>query len=148
MKQGIFEKQIFIQSTVKTVVGVVANYNQHHKIHPLIEKVEQAKESPAGVRRFFITDHLQWGPFKFKIKYRADILAITENSVHTEAYQSPNTFVDNITTVLPAQNGNGVTLHETVTLKAPDMLFSYAFQQAQIAHGEMLKRIKAFVENS
>ena len=43
---------------------------------------------------------------------------------------------------------HGVTLHETVTLKAPDMLFSYAFQQAQIAHGEMLKRIKAFVENS
>jgi hypothetical protein len=54
--------------------------------------------------------------------------------------------VDNITTVMPAQNS--VTLHETVTLKAPDMLFSYAFQQAQIAHGEMLKRIKAFVENS
>ena len=59
---------------------------------------------------------------------------------------SPNTFVDNVTTVMPAQNG--VTLHEAVTLKAPDMLFSYAFQQAQIAHGEMLKRIKAFAENS
>ena len=54
--------------------------------------------------------------------------------------------MDNVTTVLPAQNG--VTLRETVTLKAPDMLFSYAFQQAQIAHGEMLKRIKAFVESS
>ena len=146
MKQGIFEQEIFIRSNAVTVIETIADYSQHHKIHPLIVNVELAKEAPAGVRRYFITDSLQWGPFKFKIKYRADILAITENSVHTEAYQSPNTFVDNITTVMPAQNG--VTLHETVTLKAPDMLFSYAFQQAQIAHGEMLKRIKAFVENS
>jgi hypothetical protein len=146
MKQGTFEKQIFIQAEAKKVMAVVSEYSQHHKVHPLIVKVERA-DAPAGIlQRYFITDQLQWGPFKFKIKYRADILAITENSVHTEAYQSPNTFVDNVTTVLPAQNG--VTLHETVTLKAPDMLFSYAFQQAQIAHGEMLKRIKAFVESS
>ncbi len=146
MKQGIFEKQIFIQSTVGTVVEVVANYNQHHKIHPLIEKVEQANESPAGVRRFFITDHLQWGPFKFKIKYRADIVSVTEDTVHTEAYQSPGTYVTNITKVTQSQNG--VILHETITLKAPDLLFGYAFQQAQTAHEEMLKRIKAFVEKS
>lgn len=144
MKQGIFEKQIFIQSNVETVVGIVANYNQHHKIHPLIEKVEQAKESPAGVQRFFITDRLQWGPFKFKIKYRADIIAVTKDTVHTEAYQAPGTYVTNITKVTP--NQNGVTLHETVTLKAPDLLFGYAFQQAQTAHEEMLKRIKYFIE--
>jgi len=144
MKQGTFEKQIFIQSDVAAVVGVVANYNQHHKIHPLIVKVEQAKEAPAGVQRFFITDRLQWGPFKFKIKYRADIVSVTQDTVHTEAYQSPNTYITNITKVTPTQNG--VTLHETITLKAPDLLFGYAFQQAQIAHEEMLKRIKKFME--
>ena len=127
-------------------MSVVANYNQHHKIHPLIVKVEQAKESPAGVQRFFITDRLQWGPFKFKIKYRADILSITQDTVHTEAYQSPNTFVDNVTMIRPTQNG--VTLSETVTLKAPDLLFGYAFGQAQSAHEEMLKRIKNFAEKS
>ena len=146
MKQGTFEKQIFIQSDVATVVGVVANYNQHHKIHPLIENVEQAQDAPAGIQRFIITDRLQWGPFKFKIKYRADIISVTEDTVHTEAYQSPNTFVENITKVTPAQNG--VTLHETITLKAPDLLFGYAFGQAQTAHEEMLKRIKNFVEKS
>lgn len=145
MKQGIFEKEIFIQSDVKTVVDLIADYSQHHKIHPLIEKVERAKDEPAGVRRYFITDNLQWGPFKFKIKYQADIISVTENVVHTQAYQSPNTFVENITTVTPVQNG--VTLHETITLKAPDLLFNYAFQQAQTAHAEMLKRIKSFVES-
>jgi hypothetical protein len=33
-------------------------------------------------------------------------------------------------------------------MKAPDLLFSYAFQQAKAAHEEMLKRIKNFVENN
>lgn len=144
MKQGTFEKQIFIQAEAKKVLAVVSEFSQHHKVHPLIVKVERAT-APAGVlQRYLITDQLQWGPFKFKIKYRADILSITEDTVHTEAYQSPNTFVDNVTQVTPAQNG--VVLHETVTLKAPDLLFGYAFQQAQTAHEEMLKRIKGFIE--
>jgi len=146
MKQGTFEKEIFIQSDAATVINVIADYNQHHKIHPLIIKVERAKDEPAGVRRYFITDSLQWGPFKFKIKYQADIIAVTNDTVHTEAYQSPNTHVTNMTKVTP--QGNGVRLHETITMKAPDMLFNYAFKQAEIAHEEMLKRIKTFVESN
>jgi hypothetical protein len=144
MKQGLFEKEIFIQSDAKTLVDLIADYSQHHKIHPLIEKVERATEEPAGVRRYFITDNLQWGPFKFKIKYQADIISVTDDTVHTEAYQSPNTTITNITKIRPTQNG--VILHEMITLKAPDLLFGYAFQQAQTAHEEMLKRIKAFIE--
>lgn len=144
MKQGTFEKEIFIQSDTATVVNVISDYSNHHKVHPLIVKVERAKEEPAGVRRYFITDSLQWGPFKFKITYRADILSVTEDTVHTEAYQSPGTFITNVTKVMPRDNG--VLLRETVTLRAPDMLFGYAFQQANSAHEEMLKRIKTFVE--
>ncbi len=146
MKQGTFEKEIFIQSDAKTVIDVIADYSQHHKIHPLIIKVERAKDEPAGVRRYFITDSLQWGPFKFKfkIKYQADIIAVTEDTVHTEAFQSPGTYITNMTKVKPKDNG--VTLHETITMKAPDMLFGYAFKQAETAHEEMLKRIKTFVE--
>lgn len=145
MKQGLFEKEIFIQSDIKTVVDLIADYNQHHKIHPLIEKVERAAQEPAGVRRYFITDNLQWGPFKFRIKYQADILSVTEDTVHTQAFQSPNTTVTNLTKIRPSQNG--VILHETITMQAPNFLFAYAFQQAQNAHGEMLKRIKSFLEH-
>jgi hypothetical protein len=144
MKQGTFEKEIFIQSDAQTVINVIADYSNHHKIHPLIIKVERAKEEPAGVRRYFITDSLQWGPFKFKIKYRADIIAVTEDTVHTEAFQSPGTYITNVTKVTPKDNG--VLLHETITMKAPDLLFGYAFSQAETAHAEMLKRIKQFVE--
>ena len=145
MKQGSFEREISINSDAKTVVDLIADYSQHHKIHPLIEKVERAREEPAGIRRYFITDNLQWGPFKFKIKYQADIVAVTEDAVHTEAFQSPQTHVTNLTKVTP--QGDGVRLHETITMTAPDILFGYAFKQAEIAHEEMLKRIKAFVED-
>ncbi len=145
MKQGTFEKEIFIQSNAKTVIDVIADYSNHHKIHPLIVKVERAKEEPAGVRRYFITDSLQWGPFKFKIKYQADIIAITADTVHTEAYQSPGTYITNVTKVTPKDNG--VILHETITMKSPDLLFGYAFKQAETAHEEMLKRIKKFMES-
>ncbi len=144
MKQGIFEKEIFIKSDVASVIRVISNYDQHHKIHPLIEKVERAKQSPPGVQRFFITDRLQWGLFKFRIKYQADIISVTEDTIHTEAYQSPSTYVTNISKAAPAQGG--VILHETITMRVPTLLFGYAFKQAQTAHEEMLKRIKAFLE--
>ncbi|MCC6299489.1 MAG: hypothetical protein IT314_09330 [Anaerolineales bacterium] len=146
MKQGTFEKGIFIQSDAATVINLIADYSQHHKIHPLILKVERAQSEPAGVKRYFITDSLRWGPFKFKIKYRADIIAVTDDTVHTEAFQSPGTYITNVTKVTPKDNG--VSLHETITLKAPNLLFGYAFQQAQAAHEEMLLRIKKFVESN
>lgn len=146
MIQGSFEKEIFIQSDPETVVNVIADYSNHPKIHPLIIKVERIDDELEGVHRYFITDSLHWGPFKFKIKYQADIIAVTEDTVHTEAYQSPGTYITNVTKVTP--KGDGAYLHETITMKAPDMLFGYAFKQAKTAHAEMLERIKRFVEQN
>jgi len=146
MKQGTFEKEIFIQSDAATVINVIADYSQHHKIHPLIIKVERAKDEPDGVRRYFITDSLQWGPFKFKTKYQADVIAVTGDTVHTEAYPSLNTAVTNITKITPKDNG--VVLHETITITTPNIFFNYVLKQAETAHEEMLKRIKIFVENN
>jgi len=144
MKQGTFEKEIFIQSDARTVIDIIADYSQHHKIHPLIVKVERAKDGPSGMRRYFITDSLHWGPFKFKTKYQADIIAITGDTVHTEAYPSLGTSVTNVTRITPKENG--VVLHETITISAPNILFGYIFKQAETAHEEMLKRIKKFME--
>ncbi len=101
MKQGTFEEEIVIRTDVKTAIGLISDYSQHTKVHPLIEKVERAKDEPEGVHRYFITDGLQWGPFRFKIKYRADILSVSEDTVHTEAYQSPGTYVTNVTKITP-----------------------------------------------
>lgn len=144
MKQGSFEEEIFIHSDVATVIDLIADYSQHHKIHPLIIGVERGADPGPGVKRYYITDQLQWGPFRFKIKYQADILSVSEDTVHTEAYQTPNTHITNLTRITPKDDG--VLLHETITLKAPNLLFGYAFKQAQTAHREMLKRIKNYIE--
>jgi hypothetical protein len=64
MKQGIFEEEVFIHTNVKTAIGLITDYSQHTKVHPLIEKVERVDNEPEGVRRYFITDGLQWGPLK------------------------------------------------------------------------------------
>jgi len=45
---------------------------------------------------------------------------------------------------MPAKDG--VVLHETLTMKAPDLLFDHAFKHAKTAHEELLKRIKNLVE--
>ena len=41
----------------------------------------------------------------------------------------------------------GVLLHETITMKSPDLLFNYAFKPAETTHEEMLKKTKNFVED-
>jgi hypothetical protein len=145
MKQGTFEKEIFVAADAKTVLDIFVDFGAHHELHPLIVHVERAKDEPPGVRRYFITDKLEWGPFKFKIKYRADILSITDESVHTEAYSSPRTKVTSIVRVSNAEGG--VILHEHVELEAPDWLFAYAFRQADAAHTEMLERMRVLAES-
>src|SRR5687768_11490948 len=99
MKTRTFEKVIFIQSDAATVINIIADYTQYPKIHPLIIKVERAKDESAGTKRYFITYIRKWGPFKFKKKYRADIISVTEDTVHTEAYQPPGTFITNLTKI-------------------------------------------------
>ena len=144
MKTRNFEKEIFIQFDAATVIDVIVDYSQHPKIHPLIIKVERAKDEPAGVKRYIITNSVKWGPFKFKIRDRADIISVTEDTVHIRTYQPPWTFITNLTKITP--QGSGVLLHETITMRAPDMLFEYICQKAKAAHAEMLERIKGFVE--
>jgi hypothetical protein len=146
MKQGTFEKEIFIKADAQTVIAAISDYSNHHKIHPLIVNVERAKAEPAGVRRYFITDTVRWGPFKLKIRYRADIISLTADTLHTEAHPSYGVTLTNLTRVLPSENG--VRLHETITIKAPNILFGKTFKEANAAHTEMLKRIKAFIETN
>lgn len=145
MKQGSFELEIHIERQPKDVLALVSNYNLHTAIHPLILSVKQIDTPPGMIGRYLITDRLPFGPFRFKIEYRADIVRVSDEEVYTEAYQSPGTYVNNLTRVTP-QDG-GARLQETVTLKAPDVLFGYAFNQARNAHREMLGRIKRYMEN-
>lgn len=145
MKSGSFELEIEIACPPGDVLALLSNFKRHSEVHPLIVAVKETDAPPGVIRRYQITDQLPLGPFRFKIEYRADILRLTEAEIYTEAYQSPQTTVRNLTRVLPT--ATGTLLKEQMTLEAPDLLFSYAFKQAYSAHTEMLKRIKQFMES-
>jgi len=145
MKQGSFEHEIYIEAAPKKISDFLADLNNQGRIHPLIINVREEKPAPAGIlRRYFITDQLVWGPFHFKITYRADVFKVSEAEMLTEAYQSPGTYITNLTTF--TAEGTGTRLHETVTLKSPDLLFGYAFAQADTSHAELVKKIKRTIE--
>ncbi|MBI1793920.1 MAG: SRPBCC family protein [Chloroflexi bacterium] len=145
MKQGTFEHEIFIEAEPKKIVDFLVEHTNHPRFHPLIMAVKETIPPPPGVlRRFMITDQLVWGPFHFKITYRADVLKATANEMLTEAYQSPGTYVTNHSTFMA--EGKGSRLHETITLKAPNLLFNYAFEQARSSHAELVAQLKQVLE--
>lgn len=145
MKQGTFSYNVYIAAPPARVIPFLADLRNQSQFHPLIIKIEEAP-APEGIqRRYLITDRLQFGPFRFKIVYRADVLRVNDTEILTEAYQSPQTYVTNLSTCLP--EGTGTRFTETITLKAPDLLFGYAFQQARAAHAELVQQIKRGIES-
>jgi hypothetical protein len=144
MKQGSFELSIEIARPPQDILALLSNFKRHTEIHPLIVSVKE-RDAPSGIiRRYKITDQLPFGPFRFKIEYRADILRLTDDEIYTEAYQAPQTYVYNLTHLSPIANGTRLT--ENTTLKTSGLLFNYAFKEAQNAHKEMLQRIKHLME--
>jgi hypothetical protein len=140
MKQDSFSYEITARCERERAIRLLSEFSQHSELHPLIVKVEQA-EPPQGVlRRYFITDRLKWGLFSFNIRYRADILRVSDDEILTEAFQSPKTTVTNHTTL--TQQGETLHIRVNFTMQAPDLLFDYAFRQARAAHLEMAGRIE------
>ncbi|HEY9153239.1 MAG TPA: SRPBCC family protein [Anaerolineales bacterium] len=146
MKQGTFEHEIYIEAKPKEIVTFLVEHTNHPRFHPLIVAVKEVPAPPGILRRFIITDQLVWGPFHLRINYRADVIKATDNEMLTEAYQSPNTYVTNHSTFIA--QGTGTWMHETITLKAPDLLFNYAFGQAKSSHGALVEGLKKVFESN
>jgi hypothetical protein len=145
MKQGTFEYDIHIEQEPRKIIDFLVSHTNHPRFHPLIVAVREITPPPPGIlRRFMITDQLAWGPIRFKVTYRADVLKATGTEMLTEAYQSPGTHVTNHSTF--TAEGRGTRLHEIITLKAPDLLFNYAFEQARSSHRHLLDRLKQVLE--
>jgi hypothetical protein len=145
MRQGTFEYEVFIEAAPKRIVDFLVEHTNHPRFHPLIVAVREVTPPPPGIlRRFMITDQLIWGLIHFKVTYRADVLRVTDTEMLTEAYQSPGTYITNHSTF--TAEGRGTRLHETITLKAPDLLFNYAFEQARSSHGDLVRQLKQVIE--
>jgi hypothetical protein len=104
-----------------------------------------SRKGDPALRSYAITDRLTWGPFRFPITYRADLLVRTEDRVVTVAHQRPATTVRNHTTVSP-EPGGLVRIDVDITLSAPTWLFRYAFRQARAAHLTLASRIRTSLE--
>ncbi|MGA7193445.1 MAG: hypothetical protein WBW94_07405 [Anaerolineales bacterium] len=146
MKQGTFEHEIYIEAKPQDIVSFLVEHTNHPRFHPLIIDVKEVAAPQGVLRRFMITDQLIWGPLHFKINYRADVLKATDNEMLTEAFQSPETYVTNHSTF--TVQGTGTLMHETITLKSPDLLFNYAFNQAKSSHGELVEGLKKVIESN
>jgi hypothetical protein len=146
MKQGTFEHEIYIEAKPKDIVSFLVEHTNHPRFHPLIVAVKEVAAPQGILRRFMITDQLIWGPLHFKVTYRADVLKATDNEMLTEAFQSPGTYVTNHSTF--SAQGTGTLMHETITLKSPDLLFNYAFNQAKSSHGELVEGLKKVIESN
>jgi hypothetical protein len=144
MKQGNFTCEIFIKAPREKVIALATSFEYHNTLHPLIVKVEEIPAEPPVLRRFWITDQLAVGPFRFKIKYRADILKLTPDEAHTEAWQSPGVHI--ISHMFFIEKNDGTLLREDYTVEAPNLLFGYSLKQAKTAHKELLQRLKKIAE--
>jgi hypothetical protein len=143
-REGTFEQEVFIRAPAARILDFLVDHTNHPQFHPLIIAVREVPAPPPALRRFLITDQLVWGPVHFKVTYRADVLQAGNGEMLTEAFQSPGTYVTNHST-FTAQAG-GTRLHETIRLRAPDLLFGYAFRQAQSSHAELMLALKRVLE--
>ena len=145
MTQKSFEHEIFIRSDVRTVLQAVTDMKQSLSIHPLIIKVDEVPPSDGALKRYIITDSLKWGPFKFKLKYRVDVIEVAENHARLIAIPSSWMKIESLMQVSPREDG--VTLKESYVMHAPALVFDYSFKQAQESHRISFQNLKAFLEN-
>ncbi len=145
MKRGNFTCETFIKAPREKVVELATSFEHHDTLHPLIVKVEEIPAEPPVLRRFLITDQLAMGPFRFKIRYRADILKFTPDETHTEAWQSPGVHI--ISHMSFSEEDGETRLREEYTIEAPNLLFGYIYKQAKAAHINLLARIEDAAES-
>jgi hypothetical protein len=142
MREGTFRYQVRVPGgDAAETVGLLSDYSRHTELHPLIVRVEQTAAPDGVLRRYRITDKLAFGPVTFPITYTADVLTADPGRVVTEARQSPAITVRNDTRLSTA---DGVLIADVeITLRAPSLLFGYAFRQAQTAHAALAEKLRA-----
>jgi len=145
MKQGNFVAEIFINAPLEKVVYLATSFERHATLHPLIVNIQEVPAEPPVLRRYWITDQLAMGIFHFKIKYRTDILKLTKNEAHIEAWQSPGVHI--ISHMTFVEKDGGTHLREDYTIEAPYLLFNYTFKQAKSSHEGLFARLKQAAES-
>lgn len=146
MRTGSWSYDIDARATADEAMALLSDITRQGELHPLITDVEERPPVDGALRSYAITDRLQLGPVPFRITYLADTLSISDSEVVTVARQRPRTTIRNRTTVTPTDGG--VHVHVEVELRAPSLLFGFAFRQGRAAHLQLAGRIRTALEAS
>ena len=144
MKQTTISQEIFIDRPPARVFEFLSDQMNSRLIHPLIIDMTLTGEEGDGTRHYRITDQLEMGPLRFKIKYEADHRTEPPDTIISIGRQSPRVTVHNTTRCRP--EGTGTRLVESLVISAPNLLFNYTVKQAAASHELMLARLKAYLE--
>ena len=148
MKEAKFEQQLFIEAPVETCFRFLSDIDKQTQLHPLIVAVRELDRgrSPHGERYLVweVTDRLSLLGLAFKVKYQTKMTLSDAPSIAHEARQAMRIVVFARTTFQP--QGTGTLVQETVTVRAPGLLFGFTARQAQLAHKKMLVNLKALLE--
>jgi hypothetical protein len=125
-------------------VSLMADIERLGEVHPLVTKVVTLSPAAGALRSYAVTDKLRLGPVRFPVTYRADVISVSDLEVVTAAQQRPRTTLW-ITSQFQVE-GEQVFIAVTVVLRAPRMLFPYAYRIGKSAHLQLAQRIREVLE--
>jgi hypothetical protein len=144
VREGTWDYAVTARCALADAVSLMSDVDRLGEIHPLITKVVEVDAAPGAMRSYAVTDKLQWGPVRFPITYRADIISVSDDEVVTAAAQKPSTTL-RITSRFRV-DGELVHIDVSVRMRAPSLLFGYAYRTGKAAHLELAQRIQAVLE--
>jgi hypothetical protein len=144
VREGSWEYGLTARCALADAVSLMADVERLGEVHPLIVKVVEVERMPTAMRSYAVTDRLQWGPFRFPITYHADVISVSDLEVVTTARQRPKTTLW-ITSQFQVE-GDLVHIAVSVRMRAPSLLFPYAYRTGKAAHLELAGRLREVLE--
>lgn len=127
---GTFELSVHIQNVDAPTVYEHLRTNQHWLNHPLI--VEWHETAPG---EYHIIDTVKMFGLSMRVPYRSKVTVLDAQTIRFEGFQGM-VYVDNRTSVLPADDG--CTVQEYVTVRTLRGMRGFVMQQAEESHRAML----------
>ena len=144
MREGTWEYGVTARCALADAVSLMSDVERMGEVHPLVTKVVAVPPRPLALKSYDVTDALRWGPLRFPITYQADVLSVSDLEVVTSARQRPRTTLW-ITSQFQVE-GDRVHIAVTVRMRAPSLLFAYAFRTGRAAHLELAERLRVVLE--
>ena len=150
MARADFTLTTFIRAKPERVKNLMAAFEDLGKYHPMILGVTEiaADVAPSGLsrRRYQVTDRVQMGLLRTKIRYLATVTSPAVERLFCEAFQSPGVHL--MITYDFWEMGDQTRIEEHCVIEAPWLLRGIVRRQAMAAHAVTMAQIKHYLEKS